>query len=171
MKKILIFLFVFSFGVGFFAQSRSNKMMRMHDKMMRKHGKELRMLEQLKLIEYLNLNENEAVRFSARLNEYFKKQDLVRRKKKNLTDSLSTLIDRKVGNKAYKKIVNQIFATDKLLIANKEAFLKKLTNFLSQEQIAKIVVFENRFKKDIMRMMLKRKNGINPKDFPTREEE
>lgn len=170
MKKMVIILLVFSFSSSFYAQSRKNNMMRMHDRMMRNHSRELRMLEQLKLIEYLKLDENQAVRFSARRNKYLAEQDSLLRIKRNLTDSLSALIADHAGNRSYKKIVNQIFETDKTLITQKKSFLKNLSDFLSQEQIAKIVVFENRFKKDIMRMMFKRRSGLNPKDVPPREE-
>ena len=171
MKKMLIIIFVIFLSSSFFAQSRQNNMARMHNRMMRKHGKELRMLEQLKLIEYLKLDENQAVRFAARRNKYLSQQDSLLRIKRELTDSLSALIANHAGDRTYKKIVSQIFKTDKSLISNKKSFLKNLSDFLSQEQIAKIVVFENRFKKDIMRMMLKRRGGINPKDFPPPPEE
>ncbi len=170
MKKMVIILLALAFSSGFYAQSRQNNMMRMHDRMMRKHSRELRMLEQLKLIDYLKLDENQAVRFSARRNKFLSEQDSLLQIKRELTDSLSALIADHAGDKTYKKIIAKLFETDKSMIANKKSFLKNLSDFLSQEQIAKIVVFENRFKKDIMRMMFKRRSGLNPKDVAPREE-
>ena len=170
MKKMLIILFLFSFGTSIFAQEGPGNMMGRHNLMMRKHSKELRMLEQLKLIEYLNLDENKAVRFSARRNKFLAKQDSLLLRKKVLTDSLSSLIDKKSSNSTYKNVVTQIFNVDKAIIANRKNYLLSLSDFLSQEQIAKIVVFENRFKKDIMKMMFQRRRGINPKNIPPQAE-
>ena len=170
MKKVILVLLLFSFGITILAQSSHEKMMQRHNLMMRKHGKELRMLEQLKLIEYLSLDENTAVRFSARRNNFLAKQDSLLMRKKVLTDSLSKLIEQKRSASEYKTVVNRIFNVDKAMITNRENYLKNLSDFLSQEQIAKIVVFENRFKKDIMKMMFRRRNGMNPKDIPSSEE-
>ncbi len=168
MKKILIVFLMVALSYPLFAQMSG--MRQMHERMRQRHSKQLRMLEKMKLIDYLNLNEDDAVKFSVRLNKFFEIQDSLSAVRKNLVNTLADKLEEKNTESFYKKSVNEIFSVDRALLQNKKDFLGNLTDFLSQEQIAKIVVFQSRFKNDLMKMMLKRRGGINPKDFPSREE-
>jgi protein required for attachment to host cells len=167
MNKLLLIIVMVSANV-LFAQM-NNPIHPRH--MMERHGKELRMLEQVKLLDYLNLDEENAVRFISRLKTFLNNKKKLNDERKTLLDSISTLLEKKQSGFDYKNLVNKEIAIEQKLLQQRKDFIKNLKNILTQEQIAKVIVFENRFKKDVMKMMFRRgKMMRNPKENPTRQE-
>jgi hypothetical protein len=167
MNKLLLIMVMFSANI-LFAQMNT-PMPPPH--MMNRHGKELRMLEQVKLLDYLNLDEETAVRFISRRKAFLNAQKEINDERKTLLDSISTLLDKKTSKANYKKLVNEELVLERKLLQQRRDFIKNLKNILTQEQIAKVIVFENRFKKDVMKMMFRRDRRMrNPKENPPRQE-
>ncbi len=161
MNKLLLMLVIIASNV-LFAQM-GEPMPSRH--MMERHGKELRMLEQVKLLNYLNIDEETSVRFISRRNKLLDNQKRINDEKKALLDSISTLLKNKGSEADYKKLVDRAVALEQELLQQRINFIKNLNGILTQEQIAKVIVFESKFKNDIMKMMFRRGRMMrNPKE-------
>lgn len=155
MKNLIVIslLLLFSFPV----LSQEHRERRMMDN-------KIEQLEKVKLIESLNLNEEQSVRFFARRNEHRKeieklelRADEIIRDLEKLTDEQN---DRNIAEQ--KRLLNE-FLDIRVQIENKrKQFILSLNDILSPEQVSKLIVFEKRFKDEIRKILMKRK-GL-PKD-------
>ena len=153
MKRLFTALIIFGFFVsGTFGQIRPprNHMM--------KRQKELRELEQLKLIQTLNLDEETAVRFVARRNKHLEKIRLIQREKNNIISEISDKLrdGEKINSKKYRARLAKV---EQKMLDEKIRFYNSLDDILSDEQIAKLIVFQSRFRKELMRMMMRREKA------------
>lgn len=156
MKNLIVIslLLLFSFPV----LSQEHRERRMMDN-------KIEQLEKVKLIESLNLNEEQSVRFFARRNEHRKeiekleiRADEIIRDLEKLTTEESN--DRNIAEQ--KRLLNE-FLDIRVQIENKrKQFILSLSDILSPEQVSKLIVFEKRFKDEIRKILMKRK-GL-PKD-------
>jgi hypothetical protein len=109
-------------------------------------------LEKIKLIEVLNLSEDDVMKFFARRNEYFKNNRALMDERKKITDGLEA--DMKSGKKNskryYKNLIDRIIEIDRESLKRRENFYLSLNNILTTEQIAKLMVFANRFNREIL---------------------
>jgi hypothetical protein len=154
-RKIIFFGFILIFAVsGFFAQDGFGYM----------HGKKrqhLRQLEQLKLIEILDLNEDVSARFFARRKKHLNKIQQFQLEKRELIKELENKLKNKekINTKEY---INKIEEIDQKIFDEKKRFYHSLDDLLTNEQIAKFIVFQTRFKKEIMRQMMRQNRSRMP---------
>ena len=121
-------------------------------------------LEKAKIIEALNLNEETAVRLFARRNESRQKvgdtnkqrEELLKDLEKNLKDGV------KMSDAEYKDRVNNILSLDASMLKERDNFYRSLGDLISQQQIAKLIVFENNFRKEIRKSLMNK--GQMPKN-------
>lgn len=115
-------------------------------------------LEKIKLIEELNLDEETSARFVARLNENRNTMREIQEKKMKLIFELEKVFREKEekDSKYFVEKNKQILDLDNELRSNKEKFLKSLNDLLTPEQIAKVLVFEVKFREEIKSAILKR---------------
>lgn len=115
-------------------------------------------LEKIKLIEELNLDEETSARFVARLNENRNAMREIQEKKMKLIFELEKVFREKEekDSKYFVEKNKQILDLDNELRSNKEKFLKSLNDLLTPEQIAKVLVFEVKFREEIKSAILKR---------------
>ncbi|MBM4171890.1 MAG: hypothetical protein FJ214_08490 [Ignavibacteria bacterium] len=149
MKRILNIIVFVLFPMLLFGQGR--------DGMPRdpKSIEKIERLEQIKLIEVLNLSEEKSVRFFARRNEF-------RSGQRNLMmerDKLFSELEKEVlsGETPEQQLNNQIQAIldlEKKLSMGKENFLKSVNDLLTQEQIAKLVLFEHKFRRELTQSLI-----------------
>lgn len=117
--------------------------------------KKLEELEKLKLIETLNMNEDATVRFFARRNDH-------RKKMRDLNERIDSVFDAaeealKNGKQiAYKKFAEDALKLEAQVIKERQNFLSSLNDILTDEQVAKLILFERSFRKDVQELMLKR---------------
>lgn len=159
MKKIL-FLTIFilaGFVSAGFAQDEMDR-----DKPPRRPPLEkIEQLEKVKLVELLDLKEDEAVRFFARRKEFRKNQrelfekrdDLVKGIEKKLRDGA------KQSDREYKEQLNDILNLDLKIVQQKEKFFSSLNDILTPEQILKLAVFDNRFMREIRELLMGHKRN------------
>jgi len=106
-----------------------------------------RQMEKLKLIEILNMDEETSIRFFARRNKNTEEiRKLVEQRDKllqKLADNLTNDADH------YKSLTDKILQLEKAIFDKRAAFVNSLNDILNEEQIAKLIVFENRFKKEL----------------------
>lgn len=152
MKKIFLLLFLFSILLStLFSQERMRQ------------GKDQRPLqrieqwEKIKLIDVLNLNEDTAIRFFTRRHENQKKMKEILDQRDDAIKSIEDEI--KNGNQndaAYKDKVNALLSLENNIRKERENFIRSLSDLLSPMQIAKLVVFEHRFRKEVRETLMRK---------------
>jgi hypothetical protein len=109
--------------------------------------------KKIRLIEMLDMKEDVSVRFFARMNEHDKaKRDLLK-ERGEVMDRLERLI--RVGAPAgeYEKAFADITDLDARIGASDRDFLNGLSDILTIEQRAKLVLFERRFEGELREAM------------------
>jgi hypothetical protein len=146
---VLLFLFTITIAYG----QRSEKLM---------HGpKPLEKIEQwekAKLIDLLNLNEENSVRFFARRNEFQNKMKDILDQRDQLLNDLSRELKEgpKQNDNIYRDKLNNLLSFDSRLMKEKESFLRSLNDLLTPQQILKLSVFEIKFRKEIREKLMER---------------
>ncbi|MFA5805928.1 MAG: hypothetical protein WC879_14930 [Melioribacteraceae bacterium] len=150
MKKIFLLFILFSILLS---TSYSQERMR--------QGKDQRPLqrieqwERMKLIDVLNLNEDTAIRFFARRNENQNKMKEILDQRDDAIRDLENEIRNGTQNDAlYKDKVNALLSLENNIGKERENFLRSLSDLLSPMQIAKMVVFESRFRKEVRETLM-----------------
>ena len=114
-------------------------------------------LEKIKMIETLGMNEETTLRFFARKSEHQEQQDEIQDKIREKIDNLEVIF--KSGRVAtvdeLKKNINEINALHSELEKNRSDFINSLSDVLSYEQIAKLLIFERSFRDEIRRLIIK----------------
>lgn len=115
-------------------------------------------LEKIKLIDVLNMDETTTLKFFSRRHEYQNKMDSLFSIENNLIDNLDSSI--KEGGKDdryYKDQIAKYFRIQDKIIESRKNFINSLSDLLTEEQIAKYVVFEKKFREDIRKLILKQR--------------
>jgi hypothetical protein len=133
---------------------------------MGKDSKPLQRIEQwekIKLIEVLGLNEDTAVRFFARRNENQKKMKDILDQRDGMIQNLEDDIrgSSQISEAAYKEQVNNFLFIESSISKERENFLRSLSDLLTPKQIAILIVFESRFRKEIRETLM---NRFKPQD-------
>ncbi|MBZ0198441.1 MAG: hypothetical protein K8H86_01135, partial [Ignavibacteriaceae bacterium] len=153
MKQILLLLML-SLAVNFAADAQNRKM---------GGNDKIEQLEKLRLIEILNLDEETSIRFFTRHSEFKKVTEDYHTRLDNQIKVLDELI--KNGNQSssaeYKKQINEYWKTESELVNERKKFYDSLSNLLTDEQIAKLIVFERHFRDEIRHILMK--NRLNGK--------
>ena len=107
--------------------------------------------ERMKLIQVLSLNEETSVRFFARRNEHQKRVREILNQRDQLAQEIENEIKdgSKISDAAYQEQVNKILDFEAKMLKEREGFIKSLNDILSPEQIAKLTVFEIRFRREV----------------------
>lgn len=158
MKSInCVFLLLLFLSVSLFAQRE-----RWHDEDAKAKFEQL---EKIKLIETLELDEETTLRFFARRSEHKKKQDEIQGKIQKMIDNLDVVFKsgRAVTVEEIKSDINEINNLQLQMDKNRVDFINSLSDILSYEQIAKLLVFEKRFRNEVRKLIIKeRKPPIEP---------
>jgi len=122
-------------------------------------------LEKIKLIETLEMDEETTLRFFARRSEHRKQQDEIQEKIRQKIDNLDVIF--KSGRVAtvdeIKSDVNEINNLQLQFDKGRVDFVNSLSDILSYEQIAKLIIFEKRFRNEVRKLLIKeRKPPIDP---------
>lgn len=153
MRKIF-FLFI----TFFLVVSTINSQMRERQNRDLKPLQKIEQWEKVKLIEVLNLNEETAVRFFARRNEHQKKMKEILDQKDGMIQDIEDEIRSAslTSDAAYKEQVGNILSLESRIMRERENFLKSLSDLFTPKQIATLVVFESKFRKEIRERLIER---------------
>ena len=111
--------------------------------------------ERFKLIDALSLNEETAIRFFARRHENQKKMKEILDQRDDAIRELEDEIRNGNQNDAtYKDKLNALLSLENNISKERENFLRSLSDLLSPMQIAKLVVFESRFRKEVRESLM-----------------
>jgi preprotein translocase subunit YajC len=122
-------------------------------------------LEKIKLIETLEMDEETTLRFFARRTEHKKQQDDIQEMLQQKIENLDVIF--KSGRVAtveeIKSNINEINNMQLQFDKNRVDFVNSLSDILSYEQIAKLIIFEKRFRNEVRKLIMKeRKPPIDP---------
>lgn len=130
----------------------------MKDKGMKNRDK-LEQLEKIKLIEALDLNEETSIRFFARRNESRREIQELEKKSDDIILELEKSFDSENKNQAekQKQLISEMLKSRESIELKRNQFLNSLHDILSTEQIAKLIVFEKKFRDEIRNVLFDRK--------------
>lgn len=152
MKQIILFLsFFFSLVIGVNAQSLG---MRPSNPM-----KKIEELEKIKLIESLQMNEETTLRFFSRWDQFKNNQHKLVKSSNEILDKLDREVstNKEKNNPEINKMIDLYFGIEKQLQKNKRDFIYSLKDILDQNQIAKLLVFEKKFKDEIRNVLFRQR--------------
>ncbi|MFZ1729246.1 MAG: hypothetical protein WBQ23_01355 [Bacteroidota bacterium] len=112
-------------------------------------------LRTIKLIKALDLNEEQAIRLSVREKEFREAEKTLMDQRKKMLKELSGLIEDKAEDASLKNQLQRIDEISSQIGHGKHAFLLSLTDFLTMQQVAKIVLFEEHFRQEVRRLLEK----------------
>ncbi len=119
----------------------------------RNPGERLEQFKKLRLIEVLNLNEEGSVRFFARYNKFQEDQRQIQQERMQVVKELGKLVHDGAKEQDYQPLFDKVFATDQKLLEAKSRFFNDLKDVLTTEQMAKYIVFEQNFARDVREIM------------------
>ncbi len=152
--KILITLFL-ALNLNSFAQR-----MNMNDD---ERPKRLEQFERMKLLEVLNMEEEIAVKFFTRRKEYKENLRLVHKKIEDVSKKLEDLIDDSKNQKdEIQKQIDFYYSYEQQILKLRQDFKDSVRELLTDEQIAKYVIFEIRFPREIQKLLFENRKGMRP---------
>ena len=152
MKKLLMIIFtlIVLTSIAYPQQMKERKMNNME---------KLEQLEKIKLIESLDVDEDTSIRFFARRNE--SKREIQELEKK--TDDIIFELEKsfnsedKYQDEKQKQLISEMLKNREAIEMRRNQFINSLDDILSTEQIAKLIVFEKRFREEIRNVLFDRK--------------
>jgi len=152
MNKLLIIIFtlIFLTSIAYPQQMKERKM---------KNMEKLEQLEKIKLIESLDMDEDTSIRFFAR--RYESKREIQELEKK--TDDIIFELEKsfnsedKYKDEKQKQMISEMLKNREAIELRRNQFINSLDDILSTEQIAKLIVFEKRFREEIRNVLFDRK--------------
>ncbi len=150
MKVIFIAICIIIFSsMQSFSQMRDEPPQHMRDKLIQ--------LENIKIIETLNMDEKTTLRFFSRRNELHTKADnLIKRSDEIITQLEVIFKAGKVYTEAeLKSLIVEANNIHTEIVQTKSEFINSLDDILTTEQIAKLIIFESRFKDELKRAIFK----------------
>jgi hypothetical protein len=149
MGFFLVFIFAFSIA---FSQTDDKQMQGS------KPLEKIQQWEKAKLIELLNLKEENSVKFFARRNDHQNKMKEILDQRDQFMKDLSKELHEgtKQNDNTYRDKLYKLLSFESRLMKEKEAFLKSLNDVLTPEQILKLSVFEIKFRKELREKLIER---------------
>jgi hypothetical protein len=110
-------------------------------------------LRKVRLVEVLELKEDQSVRFLARLNDHDNARRALMKERGDALDRLERLIRNKAEDGEFDKAFADVAAVDDKVTAERKSFSAGLSDILTPTQRAKMLIFERRFEKELREAM------------------
>jgi hypothetical protein len=119
----------------------------------------MRDLEKIKLIEALDMDEETTLKFFSRRNSHMDKMEGFRKKEEEKIKMIDELIEKNDDpeDQELKKMIDEYFQINKEMNEEKRIFVNSLDDILTYRQMAKLIVFEPRFREEIRKILFKRR--------------
>lgn len=126
-----------------------------------KNREKLEQLEKIKLIEALDLDEETSIRFFARRNDSKREIHELEKKSDNIISELETSFDTEDKNQdeKQKQLISEMLKTRESIELKRNQFINSLSDILTVEQTAKLIVFEKKFRDEIRNLLLDKKHN------------
>jgi hypothetical protein len=109
--------------------------------------------KKVRLIEILDLKEDQSARFFARLNEHERKKRDLMRERGEVLDKIERLVRNHAGAAELEKVLPDVPAADDRIREEQRGFFNGLGDLLTAEQRAKLLLFERQFEKELREAM------------------
>ena len=109
--------------------------------------------KKVRLIEMLDMKEEQSVRFFARLNEHDNaKRDLMK-EKMDILDKIERLVRNHAEEKEFERLFPEVTVLNEKLSQEDQKFFNSLSDVLSAEQRGKYLLFERQFERELREAM------------------
>ena len=115
-------------------------------------------LRRIKLIEALDLSEEQAVRLFIREKDFRERERALMEKRQTALKSLEDKLPG-ISDDAVREHIQRLHDVGTEMIALKRDYALSLSDMLSMKQIARLVLFEDRFAKEVKRFILRSRKG------------
>lgn len=118
--------------------------------------------KKMRMVEMLDLKEEQTVRFFARYNEFENARRELNHQKDETLDKIERLIRIKADAKEYEKYFSEVESINRKTGEEKLKFFNGLSDLITIEQRAKLLLFERRFETELreaMREVQQRRHG------------
>ena len=119
-------------------------------------GKRFDELEKLKILEILDMDEETALKFFARRNEMKKRAKAILEKGEKIHSDIDLALRESKGESELQKLVEASLNIEEEIFKERANFISKLDEILNTEQIAKLILFEKQFKRDVRDLLIER---------------
>ncbi len=119
-------------------------------------GKPIERLEQLRkvrMIEMLDLKEDQSVRFFARLNDHDNARRALRKERSDVLDKIERLVRNHGDEQEYDPLFKDVLDLDRKLGDENRSFFESLKDVLTTEQRGKLLLFERKFESELREAM------------------
>ena len=146
-------IFTVSLMMVFSIQSLSQ----MHDRPPQHMRDKVNQLEKIKLIEVLEMDEETTLRFFSRRNEHQVKIDELAKRTDEIITQMEVIFKagRVYTEAELKSLIVEANTIHSEIVQTKSDFINSLDDILTTDQIAKLIIFERRFKDELKRAMFK----------------
>ncbi len=144
MNRLAIVIFVF-FSLGLLRAQPSGGPPQMGGRSMER----VERFKKMRLVEMLDLKEDQSVRFFARFNDFENARKELNRQKDETLDKIERLLRNKADQKEYEKLFDEVEVVNRKIGEEKLKFFNSLSDLLTIEQRAKLILFERRFEHEL----------------------
>jgi Spy/CpxP family protein refolding chaperone len=109
----------------------------------------IQQLMKMRMVETLELKEEQSVRFIARFNEHDKVRHDLMKQKGEVLDRIEKLVKDGAGDREIEKAVSEAIALDNRMMEERAKFVNGLADILTVPQRAKLLLFERRFEREL----------------------
>jgi hypothetical protein len=119
-------------------------------------------LEKIKLLEILDMDEETTLKFFTRRNEHLKKMEELNESSDNKLEQIEEKIksSENENDPEFTRLVNDYLVEQDRFNMGRKDFLNSVKDILTPKQLAKLVVFERRFKEDIRDILYRYKKRV-----------
>lgn len=123
------------------------------DEQKRPAFEKLDQIRRIKLIEFLDLKEEQSIRYFTREKDFRAAERELFTRRKALIDQLDGMVKDIAGEPDIQKKMGEIAEVDQKILASRWEFTKKCADILTPRQVGKLVVFEQRFQEEVRKAM------------------
>ena len=109
--------------------------------------------KKVRLIEILELKEDQSARFFARMSDHDRQRRELMHAKGESLDKVERLVRNRAAASDLEKVLPEVLAADDKIREEQRAFYAGLSDLLTAEQRAKLLLFERQFEKELREAM------------------
>jgi hypothetical protein len=110
-------------------------------------------LKQMRLIEELQLGEEESVRFMAKRKEHEDRMKALAEERNVILDNLSEKLEEKPGEAAVEKELARVLEQDRKMFEERKLYQEEMKKILPAHKFARMLIFERDFQKQVRNAM------------------
>ena len=113
-------------------------------------------LEKIKLLEILDMEEETAIKFFSRRNKMRKNIKSIFERGESIIEKMEISINESNDKSGLDKLISQSLKIEEEVYEERKEFIESLKEILKVDQIAKLILFEKKFKNDVRDLLIER---------------